>query len=316
MKKILFGLFLVMLSVMLIACGTDLDDTEGDIDQDDQTTEEDEQQAEESDEPDESDEQEEPVIDDDEEGYLEVEENGSYVPYLSIGYDENAEFVLYSVIDNSDTQMRAEALKESLQLSDPTVSESFLTLEEVTIENNMAHLYFNEDHSFQSLASAEHMMLDAVLDRLGGLFGIDGYALFEGESPGLDYGQVGFVETISVTFGHTNGLVLLTDDNLRGEAPHVAFRAIKDFQEDGDSLTIEQVLSGQGNIEEAGYQGLLDDNIESFTYEDNHLDVYLTERSDEMTHVLVILAYDYQLASLTIYDEMNNEQITHRFPFE
>lgn len=295
MKRILWLLFI---SLFIIgACSQD--DSNGEPATSDEETED--QQGDE--EPSETDEdegtdEEEPAVD-----TTEVDVNELLV--VSYGFSDNDEFLRYELMPVEGELTEEERLLETLRLSDPTVSQSFQYLESVTIEAGTATLQFEVSDPFLSLASTEHLLLDQMLHQVARHYQIEQYVLMEGETRGLDYGQVGFVEEIDVELEPYAGVFLMTDEALIDDVEMPVFRMISGFVETEDNQSFDEaVMFSADQVAPTGYASIL----KGMTLQDvsvSNEEAVLTvegQAEDEAAfhEGLALMAMVYDLAAVTI----------------
>lgn len=295
MKRILWLLFI---SLFIIgACSQD--DSNGEPATSDEETED--QQGDE--EPSETDEdegtdEEEPAVD-----TTEVDVNELLV--VSYGFSDNDEFLRYELMPVEGELTEEERLLETLRLSDPTVSQSFQYLESVTIEAGTATLQFEVSDPFLSLASTEHLLLDQMLHQVARHYQIEQYVLMEGETRGLDYGQVGFVEEIDVELEPYAGVFLMTDEALIDDVEMPVFRMISGFVETEDNQSFDEaVMFSADQVAPTGYASILNGmTLQDVSVSDEEAVLTVEGQAEDEAAFhegLALMAMVYDLAAVTI----------------
>jgi len=289
MKRILWLLFI---SLFIIGACNQADSNSEPATSDEDTTD---QEADE--EPSEPDEEEPAVV------TTEVDMNQLFV--VSYGFSDNAEFLRYELMPIDAELTEEEQLLETLRQSDPTVVQSFQYLEGVTIDAGVATLQFEESDPFLSLASTEHMLLDRMLRQVARRYQIEQYVLMEGETRGLDYGQVGFIEEIDIKQEPYAGVFLMTDERLIDEVDMPVFRMISDFVDTEDKQSFaEAVIFTADQAAPADYASIFS-GISLKDVRVSNKEARLTvegEATDEAAfhEGLVLMAMVYDLSTVTI----------------
>lgn len=186
MKKLLALLLIVLLTV--VACNTSEEPTDSDTPPDTDTEQP-------SDEEPEDDTDREPDDDSEADDDYQAVSYETIFPVVTHVFDENDEMMF----------IQMETSPEGLEPHDALM---------VEIEGSVATLHFDGPQPFVSLASAEHMMLDQMFYQLGAFYNIDTFTFIVDGEAGIDYGQVGFIETLPVEDMAVTGVIQVTDEAL------------------------------------------------------------------------------------------------------
>ena len=220
MKKLLALLVIALLTV--VACNTSEEPTDSDTPPDTDTEQP-------SDEEPEDDTDREPDDDSEADDDYQAVSYETIFPVVTHVFDENDEMMFIQMETSPEGLEPHDALMMSLQMSDQTTSEAFSQLQMVEIEESEATLHFDGPQPFVSLASAEHMMLDQMFYQLGAFYNIDTFTFIVDGEAGIDYGQVGFIETLPVEDMAVTGVIQVTDEALlEGYTPPV-YRPIREM---------------------------------------------------------------------------------------
>ncbi|SEN89728.1 hypothetical protein SAMN04488134_102221 [Amphibacillus marinus] len=201
MKKLLL---LFILSLLVVACGTaeDEDTSEPGNGQGDEVITDPVPEPDESDDPEEQAPEYEPIM-----------REGTLIPIINVVMiEEQGQDYLTVTLEHTEEELsQEEQLMRALVASDQTGYQSFQELLEVTVEDSIATLVFSEEHMLASLASTESLHLNQMLTRLGAWYGIDELVFYVHDEPGIDYGQMGNIESLPLEIEHNRGYARLTE---------------------------------------------------------------------------------------------------------
>ncbi len=303
----------MMTTLLLMACGSTDDTTEAPDDSDVNKQEEDstEQEEQEESEAPESEEETEPE-------FVEITLEGSLIPVVNWVWLDNQDIMTFAVERAEQELTKEERLKESLIQSDFTNHQSFHELLEVSIDDSTATLVFSQNQMFMSLASTEQLLLDEMLYQLTALFGVDTLVFYVEDQRGLDYGQTGRIETMSMEAESNRGYYLLVDEEAQGEREHALY--VPRYQSD-DRMTTESDFSEtieemqQLNDQPDKYQPAIPEavNVIDVKEEEGIVEIrFEAEDSvnlEDFYNIIELTALDFELETLQLVNELTYEII-------
>lgn len=295
MRKL--GIVCLMLLITLVACNTTEDTDEPVTDtRPDEVIEEPEDDGE---------------MDEDDSGddplYTEVSYD-TVIPVVTYVFSDNDEMMLIALMTKEEALDNESALMISLIESDQTTTNAFSQLEAVEISGGEATLKFTGPQPFVSLASTEHMILDDMFHQLGTLYNITTFNFtVDGES-GIDYGQVGFIESLPVQSLDVTGVVQVTDETLLEGLNPPVFRPIRDMvtlQLATFKTAVEKTVNFKGP---QGYRNVFEGiDIIDIQEHGSTVDVLIKGEAKEeeaLFHALAIMAAPFNFETVNVIDEV------------
>lgn len=229
------------------------------------------------------------------------------IPVTTYVFSDDDEMLLVSLLTREEVLDRETALMMSLIESDQTTNRAFSQLEGIEIAGTEATLEFSGPQPFVSLASTEHMIVDDMFRQLGALYNITAFNfIVDGES-GVDYGQVGFIETLPVAPLAISGMVEVIDEVLLEGLNAPVFRPMRDIvplQLETFRATVEKTISFKGP---QGYRNVFEGiTVTNITEQGSTVDVVVSgELTEEkpFIHALAIMAAPFDFTTVNVIDE-------------
>ncbi|GEN56338.1 hypothetical protein GCM10012290_08340 [Halolactibacillus alkaliphilus] len=230
------------------------------------------------------------------------------IPVVTYVFSDDDEMMLIALMTKEEVLDNESALMISLTESDQTTTNAFSQLDAVEISGGEATLKFTGPQPFVSLASTEHMILDHMFKQLGALYNIATFNfVVDGES-GIDYGQVGFIESLPVESLDVTGVVQVTDEALLEGLDGPIFRPMRDMvtlQLATFKAAVEKTVNFKGP---QGYRNVFEGiEIIDIQEDGSTVDVLIkgeVAEEEALFHALAIMAAPFDFETVNVIDEV------------
>ncbi|SDC22658.1 Uncharacterized conserved protein YgiM, contains N-terminal SH3 domain, DUF1202 family [Pelagirhabdus alkalitolerans] len=233
------------------------------------------------------------------------------VEWLWYDQDDLLAFRLHVTEDDLTTEER---MKQSFIESDVTIQESFDELVDVTIDDDTATLTFTDEHELASLASTEQMHLTETLEVISSLYKITELNFYVDDQAGIDYGQTGQVESMSIETDSNRGYYLVTDEELlEGSETRTYLPSFKLDSEIDSNADLYETITAMSEVPDASFD--LDSAIPSEVMiqevetEGERVEVYYEisdeTKRDDLIETLALTLMDFAFNELHLIDDSN-----------
>ncbi|MCK0471747.1 hypothetical protein [Halalkalibacter sp. APA_J-10(15)] len=238
------------------------------------------------------------------------------------------EFVLYTDFELVDeTEMAVMTLQleqlesprdmnmrfmDSLVASDFTSNQVLAELLEVTIEDgSQVTLVFSENEQLMSMASTEQLMFDEMLMEISHFYGIDELKFYVEDSPGITYGQMGEVETMTVNREENRGYYAVSNSDSYVSGRHIGQSMTNTFEQ-----TVEQMKEADDG---EYYYSMIPNDLEMTEIVENQTEIEITFETDviDLTafkHGLVLTAIDFGVDELRLVNDSQRTKTIIELP--